>query len=79
MKVSSARQIKHHFPSSIAIERYDTTIKYKTVTFTDPEETLLLPESIDTLTVIRGPLQSNRSRQVYSDYRRFLTAGRVVK
>jgi hypothetical protein len=79
MRVSPAQQRKHNFPSSIAIERYDTTIRYKTVAFTDPEEALLLPESIDTVIMVRSPLQSNRTRQVYSDYRRFLTAGRVVK
>jgi hypothetical protein len=29
--------------------------------------------------VMRGGLESLRSRQTFSDYRRFLTAGRIVK
>jgi hypothetical protein len=40
---------------------------------------MLLPESIETVFIIRGSLQSMRNRQVFSDYRRFLTAGRMVK
>jgi hypothetical protein len=48
------------------------------VSFTDPDETLLLPESIDLVTVIRGA-QSHRKRQSFSNYRRFVTAGRIVK
>jgi hypothetical protein len=40
---------------------------------------MLLPESIETLMVMRGGLESLRSRQTFSDYRRFLTAGRIVK
>jgi hypothetical protein len=47
------------------------------VEFTDPAEALLLPESIDSITVLRSGLQSVRRSQVFSDYRRFLTAGRV--
>lgn len=78
--VSPTLRRKHDFPTSMVIDRYDTTIRYKTVAFNDPEEVMLLPESIETMVVIRGGgLQSDRRRQVYSDYRRFLTAGRVVK
>jgi hypothetical protein len=63
----------------MVVERHDTTIKYKTVTFADPEEALLLPESIETLSVFRGGLESIRHRQEFSNYRRFVTGGRLVK
>jgi hypothetical protein len=39
---------------------------------------LLLPESIHSFTVIRGGLQSTRRHQAFSDYKRFVTAGRVL-
>jgi hypothetical protein len=48
------------------------------VAFTDPAEVLLLPESIDSYTVLRGGLQSTRRNQTFSGYQRFVTAGRVV-
>ena len=47
--------------------------------FQDPEETLLPPATIDILTVIRGGgIQRVRVTQCLSDYRRFLTGGRIV-
>jgi len=61
-----------------ALERLQTSIRYKPVAFRDPEETVLLPESIDTLMIARG-MQSYRMRQVFSDYRRFVTGARLVK
>lgn len=62
----------------LVIERYDMSIRYKPIAFHDPEEIVLLPQSIETLTIYRGA-QSHRSRQVFSNYRRFMTGGRVVK
>jgi hypothetical protein len=52
-------------------------MRFTLVTFDDPDETLLLPESIESLTVVRSGLQSIRRTQVFSNYRRFLTSGRV--
>jgi hypothetical protein len=60
------------------LERLDTSIRYKAVPFSDPEETVLLPESIETLMIVRG-MQSYRMRQTFSNYRRFVTGGRLVK
>jgi hypothetical protein len=60
------------------LERTTTSTRYKTTLFHDPEEVVLLPESIETLMVVRG-LQSYRMKQVFSEYRRFVTAGRLVK
>jgi len=79
LHVSPALQRKRNLPGWMVVERHDTTIKYKMVTFADPEEALLLPESIETLTMFRGGLESNRHRQEFSNYRRFVTGGRLVK
>lgn len=70
---------RHNLADPVIVERHDTTIRYKTVPFHDPDETLHLPESIDTLVIVRGGLESIRSRQTFSDYRRFMTEGRIVK
>ena len=64
---------------SMVIERAESSIRYRRVTFQEPEETLLLPAAIDTLTVMRGGgIQRVRVTQRFSDYRRFLTGGRIV-
>jgi hypothetical protein len=60
------------------LERYDMSIRYRLVPFRDPEEVHLLPESIDTVMVVRG-MQSYRMKQVFSDYRRFVTDAKLVK
>ena len=63
-----------------AVERLDSSVRYRSVVFHDPDETVLLPESIESLTVIRGGGHvGNRTSQRFSDYRRFITAGRIVK
>lgn len=65
--------------TSMVIERAESSIRYKRVEFQDPRETLMLPAAIDTLTVIRGGgVQRVRITQRFSDYRRFLTGGRLV-
>ena len=65
-------------PQTWTIERADSSIRYKNVSFHDPEEMVLLPESIQSVTIFRGA-QSYRINQTFSDYRRFLTGGRIVK
>ena len=51
--------------------------RYKAVKFTDPDETVMLPETIESVTVVRTQLQSTRRTATFSAYRRFLTKGRV--
>ena len=63
----------------VVLDRDDQTLHYKAVAFRDPDEVMLLPESIESLIVLRSGLQSIRRTDRYSSYRRFLTAGRVVK
>jgi hypothetical protein len=77
-RVPIEQQRKRHMPDSITIERHETNTRYGVVKFSDPEEALLLPESIEELTIMRGA-GSHRKSQQFSDYRRFLTGARVVK
>jgi hypothetical protein len=79
LTVPTKLQRKHNLDHNVVVERHDTTIRYRTVPFHDPEEAMLLPESIETLIVVRGGLESMRSRQTFTEYRRFLTGGRIVK
>lgn len=79
VKVPALIQRRHHLASWVTLVRDDVTIRYETVAFSDPEEVLLLPESIDSVTVIHGGLQSTRRNQKFSDYRRFVTRGRVLQ
>jgi hypothetical protein len=62
------------------IERAETSIRYKRVRFQDPEEDLMLPASIESLQIIRDAgVPRVRTSQMFSEYRRFLTGGRVVQ
>jgi hypothetical protein len=79
VKVPVLIQRRYHMDSWVAIMREDATIRYGMVAFSDPDEVLLLPESIDSLIMVRGGLQSTRRTQRFSDYKRFVTAGRVVQ
>lgn len=79
VKVPALIQRRYHLDSWVVIARDEMTIRYKTVAFSDPAEVLLLPESIDSITMIRGGLQSTRRTQTFSDYKRFVTAGWVLQ
>ena len=63
----------------MALERYDSSIRDHEVTFDDPPETLTLPRRVETTALWSG-LSARRYlvTQEYSDYRRFVTGGRVV-
>ncbi len=64
----------------ITFDRYDSTIRYRAVTFHDPDETVMLPESIDSTSVFRGAgVPRVRTTQKFSGYQRFVTDGRVVQ
>lgn len=79
VRVPALIQRRQQLASWVVIVRDDVTIRYKTVAFSDPDEVLLLPESIDSFTVVRGGLESTRRNQRFSDYRRFVTGGRVLQ
>ena len=71
---------KSGMPDRFLVQRYDSSVRYRPVSFVEPAETILLPESIsETMVVIGGSRAGKRITQTYSGYRRFITGGRVVK
>jgi hypothetical protein len=65
---------------SFVVERADSSIRYRPITFHDPDEIVMLPESIESLQVIRNSgVPRLRIVQKFSNYKRFITAGRVVE
>ena len=70
---------KSGMPDRFLVQRYESSVRYRPVSFVEPAETILLPESIsETMVVIGGSRASKRITQTYSGYRRFITGGRVV-
>jgi hypothetical protein len=66
-------------PRSLVVERADSTIRYQAVTFRDPDETVMLPQSIETNTLWRNtPVPRVRVTQSFSNYRRFIGDSRIV-
>jgi len=70
---------RYHFDQWLTLQRDDLMLRYKEVSFSDPEEKVLLPESSEATTVFRTGLQSVRRSEEFSDYRRFLTDSRIIK
>jgi len=67
-------------PQPVVFERLDSSIVFGPITFTDPDETLTLPVSVDSLTVVRNAGTPRvRKTQRFSNYRRFITGGRIVE
>jgi hypothetical protein len=64
----------------ITLERADMSIRYRPVTFRDPDETLMLPAEITSSAMWRnGGSPGSRITQSFSNYRRFVTGGRIVQ
>jgi hypothetical protein len=61
---------------AIRVERSETIIRFSRVQFQQPDEVVLLPESIDTLTVFRGA-PSLKTSQRLTNFRRFLTKSEI--
>jgi hypothetical protein len=67
-------------PSSVTVERLDSSIVYRPVSFSEPDEIVMLPRSIDTVTIVRNSgVPRLRTSQSFSNYQRFMTMGRVVR
>jgi hypothetical protein len=62
--------------SGLVFDRWSESTRYRPVTFTDPDETILLPATIESLSMSRS--HGTRYTQTYSNYRRFVTGGRVL-
>lgn len=64
----------------MTLDRSDVSIRYRPVLFSEPDETILLPEEIITSWMWRTPAFSGtRITQSFSNYRRFVTAGRIIR
>ena len=79
IRVGPRVQHKHGLSQWLTLDRYDVTLHYKPVSFSDPDETVFLPDSSEFVRVFRNELQSTRRTQAFSGYRRFLTDGRVKR
>ena len=79
VRVPWTLQRRYNLPIRVELERDDSTMRYSAVSFNDPDEVLMLPQSTEALTVVRGGLQSTRRTWTFSGYRRFLTTGRIVR
>ena len=64
------------FQTAIRVERSEMTLRFSRVDFRQPDETVLLPLTIDTLHVLRG-IPSLRISQTLTNYRRFLTRSEI--
>jgi hypothetical protein len=62
------------------LERDDTITRYERIAFEDPDETLMLPRSIERNWAIEGGgfIPRYFRTQRFSNYRRFVTGGRLV-
>lgn len=73
-------------PHTVSYRRADTTLRFKIVRFSDPDETLLLPESIETVQAFSAAYGQSedmhasalRVTQTFRNYRRFVTGSRMV-
>ena len=77
VRVPWTLQRRYLFAPWIVVERDDSSIRFTGVTFSDPDKEVLLPQSIESMTLVRNGLQSIRRSDTFSAYRRFLTAGRT--
>ncbi len=72
---------KRGTPREVTYERLNSSVRYKRIPFTNPDEQLLLPASIETLQVHRSNSGSSRLRitQTFAKYRRFVTDSRLIQ
>jgi hypothetical protein len=61
---------------AIRVARSETTIHFERVRFERPDEIVLLPQSIETLTIFQG-VPSLRTEQRLTDFRRFLAESTI--
>lgn len=67
-------------PERMVVERLDSSIVYKRVVFTDPDEVVMLPASKETVTVVRNAGTPRlRTTVGFRNYRRFMTGIRIVQ
>jgi hypothetical protein len=75
----TARRMVAGYLTSWTLERMDTSTRFRRVTFQNPNEALMLPESSLSLRIMRGAETPRlRTTVEYRNYQRFLTGGRIV-
>jgi hypothetical protein len=63
----------------ITLSYSNSSVQYSPVSFAEPDETLLLPATIENVWItIAGGIRGVRMTQQYRNYRRFLTESRIV-
>jgi hypothetical protein len=79
-EVDVPREHRQSFgPAWIGLDRAETEIRYKSVAFADPDESLTLPASIETITNWRNTGSSGlHMTESFSNYRRFVTDSRIL-
>ena len=78
--IPGPRERRAYGPRSFTFERADSSIRYKLVTFENPDETLMLPERIESMTIVRNSgVPRLRTTQTYDNYRRFVTDSQIVR
>jgi len=66
-------------PTTLAVERSDSSIRYQAVTFREPDEILMLPRSVETTSLWRNaPLPRVRVTQSFTDYKRFIGDSHLI-
>lgn len=67
-------------PVDFTVERNDVSTIYRPVAFANPDETLMMPASSETLFVVRGlGGGGRRESRRFTEYRRFSTEGHLVE
>ncbi len=79
IRVPEPLRRKRNLADWMVIDRMDRTMRFKRIAFNDPDEVMLLPETIDEIMLWRGGMQSTRRSHTFSEYRRFVTGARLVK
>lgn len=69
-------QQRRGLASTVVFDRWNVSMRYRPVRFEDPDETILLPATIDSVSMART--YGTRRTQTYTNYRRFVTGGRVL-
>jgi len=78
-EVPVPRKVESTFSRFITLMRSDSTVRYTAVGFSDPDETLMLPTSIENVWVTASNgIRGVRMTQAYRNYRRFLTESRIL-
>jgi hypothetical protein len=79
VKIPKAMQKKGK-PKEVTYEQLNSSVVYRKVPFTNPDEQLLLPASIETVQVYRSDTGQSRLRitQTFAKYRRFVTDSRLI-